>query len=120
MKLVIYISLLLISTAVSAKTIIVGNNQTVRSLKKAIEMAKDKDTILLQTGTYKEGAITLTKSLTIIGQNKPVLDGEKKYEILLISGRNITISGIEFRNSGYSAMNDFASIKLVEIGRAHV
>ena len=114
MKLVIYISLLLISTAVSAKTIIVGSNQTIHSLKKAIEIAKDKDTILLQTGTYKEGAITLTKSLTIIGQGKPVLDGEKKYEILLISGRNITISGIEFRNSGYSAMNDYASIKLVD------
>jgi nitrous oxidase accessory protein len=97
-----------------AKTIIVGSNQPVHSLKKGIELAKDNDTILLQAGTYKEGSITLTKSLTIIGQNNPVLDGEKKYEILLISGKNITIKGVQFLNSGYSAMNDFASIKVVD------
>ena len=103
-----------ISNAIVAKTIIVGTNQPVRSLRKAIEIAKDKDTILLQAGIYKEGGLTLTKSLTIIGQNNPVLDGENKYETLLISGKNILIKGISFRNSGYSAMDDYASIKLVD------
>ncbi|MFZ1858490.1 MAG: nitrous oxide reductase family maturation protein NosD, partial [Chitinophagaceae bacterium] len=108
------ILLLSISLPLFSRTIIVGNNQPVRSLKIAIAIAKNFDTILLHAGTYKEGAITLTKSLTIIGQNNPVLDGEKKYEILLISGKNITIKGIQFRNSGYSAMDDYASIKLVD------
>ena len=110
----IIILLLSISLPLFSRTIIVGNNQPVSSLKQAIAMAKNYDTIFLQAGTYKEGAITLTKSLTIIGQNNPVLDGEKKYEILLISGKNITIKGIQFRNSGYSAMDDYASIKLVD------
>jgi nitrous oxidase accessory protein len=86
----------------------------VHSLKKAIEAANPADTILLQAGTYKEGGITLTKSLTIIGQDNPVLDGENKYELLLISGKNIVVRGITFRNSGYSALNDYASIKLVD------
>ncbi|MBK9939777.1 MAG: nitrous oxide reductase family maturation protein NosD [Chitinophagaceae bacterium] len=114
MRLIIIIFLLAISLPLFSRTIIVGNNQPIRSLKIAIAIAKNYDTILLQAGTYKEGAITLTKSLTIIGQNNPVLDGEKKYEILLISGKNITIKGIQFRNSGYSAMDDYASIKLVD------
>ncbi len=96
------------------RTIIVGPGQPITSLKKAIETAKDKDSIILLGGIYKEGSITLTKSITIIGQNNPVLDGENKYEILLISGKNITIKGLHFRNSGYSSMNDFASIKLVD------
>ncbi|MBK7678726.1 MAG: nitrous oxide reductase family maturation protein NosD [Chitinophagaceae bacterium] len=114
MRLIIIIFLLAISLPLFSRTIIVGNNQPIRSLKIAIAIAKNFDTILLHAGTYKEGAITLTKSLTIIGQNNPVLDGEKKYEILLISGKNITIKGIQFRNSGYSAMDDYASIKLVD------
>lgn len=97
-----------------ARTIVVGNGRPVQSLKKAITLANDRDTILLQQGVYREGSIVLTKSLTLIGQNDPVLDGEKKYEILLISGRNITVRGIQFLNSGYSAMNDYASIKLVD------
>jgi nitrous oxidase accessory protein len=60
MRLYLLILIFFISNAVVAKTIIVGPNQTVRSLKKAIELAKDKDTILLQAGIYKEGSITLT------------------------------------------------------------
>ncbi|MGB3007288.1 MAG: nitrous oxide reductase family maturation protein NosD, partial [Chitinophagaceae bacterium] len=98
----------------NGKTIIVGPNQPIRSIQKAIDLSKDKDTILLQKGIYRQGSITLSKSLTIIGEDFPVLDGEKKYEILLISGKNITIKGIRFINSGYSSMNDFASIKLVD------
>ncbi len=110
--LTIALSLLVLNSF--GKTIVVGPNQPVRSLKKAIELAKDKDSIILLPGMYKEGSIILTKSLTITGQNNPVLDGENKYEILLISGRHIIIRGITFLNSGYSAMNDFAAVKLVD------
>jgi nitrous oxidase accessory protein len=114
MKLLLIILLFFMATGVcGARTIIAGPGQAIRSLKNAIDIAKNKDTILLQPGVYKEGSITLTKSLTIIGQNNPVLDGEHKYEILLISGNNIIIRGLHFRNSGYSALNDFASVKLV-------
>ena len=114
MRISLIIFLFFISTKIIARTIIAGTNQPIPSLKKAIELAKDNDTILLQAGIYKEGSITLTKSLTIIGQNNPILDGEHKYEILLITGKNTRIVGIQFRNSGYSSMGDFASIKLVD------
>ena len=108
------ILLLVIFTNCFSNTIIVGSNQPVHSLKKAIELAKDKDSILLLQGIYKEGPLVLTKSITLLGRGNPVLDGENKYEILLISGKNISITGIHFRNSGYSSMNDYASIKLID------
>jgi nitrous oxidase accessory protein len=108
----ILFSFLLLSSF--GRTIIVGKGQPLTSLKKAIEIAKDKDSIILLGGVYKEGSIILTKSLTITGLNNPVLDGENKYEILLISGKNITIKGLHFKNAGYSALNDFAAIKLVD------
>ncbi|MFI5185791.1 MAG: nitrous oxide reductase family maturation protein NosD [Chitinophagales bacterium] len=98
----------------SAKKIVVGIDQQIRSLKNAVSIAKDKDTILLNAGIYKEGNIIITRSITIIGNGDPVLDGENKYEIFTVSGKNITIRGITFRNSGYSAMNDYASIKIVD------
>ncbi len=97
-----------------SRIIIVGSGQLISSLKKAVELAKDRDTILLQSGIYKEGNIIITRSITIIGKDNPVLDGENKYEILTISGKNITIRGITFRNSGYSAMNDYASVKIID------
>ena len=110
----LFILLFIICTNCFSNTIIVGSNQPVHSLKKAFEMSKDKDSIILLAGIYKEGPLQLTKSITLLGQGNPVLDGENKYEILLISGKNITIRGIQFRNSGYSSMNDYASIKLID------
>jgi nitrous oxidase accessory protein len=98
----------------SGTKIVVGSNQPVTSVKQAVLMAKDGDTILINPGVYKEGSLIITKSISLIGNNHPALDGENKYEILTISGKNIIIRGITFQNSGYSAMNDFASIKVVD------
>jgi nitrous oxidase accessory protein len=104
----------------SAKKIVVGPGQAFSSLKKAVGMARANDTILLNAGIYKEGNIILIKSLTILGDGNPVLDGENKYEILTISGKNITIKGITFRNAGYSSMNDYAAIKIIDASHVNI
>jgi len=114
------ILLILLPATGFGRNIIVGKNQSVTSIRKAIEIAKDYDSITVMPGVYKEGALQLTKSLTIIGQNYPILEGENKYEILLISGQNISIKGLVFRNSGYSALNDYASIKLVDASKVTI
>lgn len=90
----------------------VGKNQVVTSLKKAIEKASDGDTILLHKGLYKEGNIIINKPLFLIGVDEPVLDGEDKYEILTISANGIVVKGIHFQNSGYSSTLDFAAISV--------
>jgi nitrous oxidase accessory protein len=106
--------LLFLTNLVFASTIVVGKNQLVTSLKKGVELAKNGDTVLLQKGIYKEGNIIINKPICLIGINEPILDGENKYEILTVSGERILIKGIHFRNSGYSSMNDYASIDLVD------
>lgn len=113
-RLIFIISTIVLSLSATSRTIVVGKNQAVSSIRKAVELAKDKDTILVLPGIYKEGNIVITKSITLIGQSFPVLDGENKYEILTISGSNITIRGFQFQNSGASAMNDFASVKVID------
>ena len=77
-------------------------------------MAKDKDTILLQPGIYKEEVIVIKKAITIIGINYPVLDGESKYEIMIISGRGTNVSGIYFKNPRTSSYNDYSAISIVD------
>ncbi|MBE2229589.1 MAG: nitrous oxide reductase family maturation protein NosD [Chitinophagaceae bacterium] len=114
MKLFLTFFLCSLTQLATARTLLVGPAESIRSLQKAFALAADGDTIRLRQGIYKEGTLQLTKSITLLGENYPVLEGEKKFEILHISGKNITIRGIHFRNSGYSAMNDFASIKLVD------
>ena len=113
-RLIIILPTIILSTVLSARTIVVGKNQPITSIRKAIELAKEKDTILVQTGIYKEGNILINKNIILLGQNYPVLDGEKKFEILTVSGVNITIKGLVLQNCGQSAMNDYASIKVID------
>ena len=114
MKFLLTILALCCLQSVTAKTIVVGRDQLVTSLRTAVAMAGINDTILLKSGTYREGNIIINKQISLIGINQPVLDGENKYEILTVSGRSIVIKGIKFINSGYSSMNDYASINLVD------
>jgi nitrous oxidase accessory protein len=101
-----------------ANTIVVGKDQLVTSLKKAIELAGPDDTILLRKGIYREGNIIIDKPVRLIGIDHPVLDGEHKYEILTVTGERVLIKGIHFRNAGYSSMNDYAAINLVDAAYA--
>lgn len=114
MKKALTILLIAICQLTYARTIEVGKDKAVSSLRTAIKMAKDGDTVLLHHGTYKEGNIIIRKSVRLIGVDNPVLDGENKYEILTVSGDNIVIRGIELRRSGYSSMNDYAAITLLD------
>jgi len=97
-----------------ANTIEVGKNKPINTLRQGIKMAKDGDTILLNKGVYKEGNIIIDKAIYLRGIDQPVLDGDNKHEILTLTGRNILIRGVYFVNAGYSSMNDYAAIKIID------
>jgi nitrous oxidase accessory protein len=114
MRTVLLIAVILINMQVWGRTLDVGRGQTYTSIKQAISDAQNGDTVLIKKGTYYVNNIIVTKSLTIIGEGVPVLHGADKYEIFTISGRHIKVKGIHFTNSGYSSMNDYAAIKIVD------
>ena len=113
-RLIIILPTIILSTVLTARTIVVGKDQPITSIRKAIELAKEKDSILVMPGVYKEGNIVISKNIILLGKNYPVLDGENKFEILTVSGVNIKIKGFQLQNCGQSAMNDYASIKVVD------
>ncbi|WP_336514144.1 nitrous oxide reductase family maturation protein NosD [Pollutibacter soli] len=98
----------------SGNTITVGKNAPITTLRQAIQIANAGDTILLQKGIYKEGNILISKPVFLFGIGNPILDGENKNEILTLTGKNIVITGIQFANAGYSSMNDYAAIKVID------
>lgn len=114
MRSLLTILLLLTIGNTFGNTIEVGKNRSVHTLRQAIKIAKDGDTILLNKGVYKEGNIIIDKAIYLVGIDLPVLDGENKNEILTLTGKNIVIKGIHFVNAGYSSMNDYAAIKIID------
>jgi len=83
------------------------------SIKEALSYAKDGDRIVVKKGVYKEGNIVVGKSISLIGEDYPVLDGEGKYEILTVKANNVTVEGFIFKNSGKSYIEDIAALKVI-------
>lgn len=104
--------LCLLSLPAFAKQIPVSGN-----IQQAINRATAGDTLVLQKGHYHEGTITLTKSITLLGEDGAILDGDNRYEILQISGHDIVVKNIIFQYAGYSAMDDYAAIKVINASR---
>ncbi len=113
-KLGVSLLLAFVVSPIFSRTVNVGQKHVIKTIKEGIQIAVNGDTILVDEGWYKEGNIVLTKSVALFGKNNPVLDGEHKFELITLSGKNISISGFKFLNSGASAMNDFASIKCID------
>lgn len=104
----------LLGTDSLSRTLVIGPNESIRTLKEGIKLANTGDTLLIKPGTYREGNIILEKSITLLGESFPVLDGENKYEILTIHANDVVISGLKFIDTGVASMNDLAAIKALE------
>ncbi|MEC3905881.1 nitrous oxide reductase family maturation protein NosD [Tamlana sp. 2201CG12-4] len=95
-----------------AQNIEVCSTCPVPSIKKAISLAKDFDTIIIKKGTYKEYNIVINKPLTIVGEDYPVIDGELKGEIITIISDHVTVDGLFIINVGTSYTEDYAAIRV--------
>ncbi len=96
----------------NAATLVVGKNKTFTSIKTALQHCKNGDTILVEAGLYKEQEIVIDKPVVLKGIQQPVLDGESKYQIILIKAPNVVIDGFRLQHSGRSDVNDIAAIKI--------
>ncbi|WP_310559803.1 nitrous oxide reductase family maturation protein NosD [Flavobacterium sp.] len=108
----IFILILLFSSLLQAKVIEVGITKPIKSIKKAIDLANVDDTILVDKGVYKEGNIVINKRIKFIGQGFPILDGQKKYEVLSVKADGVIVEGFKVINSGYGTLEDPCGIKV--------
>ena len=107
-----FYTFLLFSSFLQAKVIEVGTNKPIKSIKKAIVLAKVGDTVLVHKGWYKEGNIIINKRIVFIGKNYPILDGQKKFEVLSIKADGVIVRGFKVIKSGYATLEDPCGIKV--------
>jgi len=75
-------------------------------------VAAGGDTILVDAGIYHEKNLEVNKTIVLTGINYPVLDGEKKYEIVSIRANGVVLNGFKIIHSGVSSMDDIAGVKI--------
>lgn len=114
-KIFITVVLFFAAAQITADVLKIGINQKYKLISEALTTALPGDTLIIKSGTYKEGNLIIDKPVSIIGNNFPVIDGENKYEIFTVKSDNVFITGLKFINSGLSFINDNAAIKLDEV-----
>jgi nitrous oxidase accessory protein len=95
-----------------AQILEVSKNGPIQSIKKAIELAKPHNTIIIKEGTYLESGIVIDKPLSLIGLHHPVIDGQFKGEIITIQADSVVIEGLILQNVEVSAIKDYAAIRI--------
>lgn len=103
---------LLFNTFLQANVIEVGSNKPIRSINKAIKLANAKDTVLVYAGLYREGTIVVDKKIVLIGKNAPVLDGQKKYEVISVKADGVIVKGFKITRSGHGSLIEPCGIKV--------
>lgn len=95
-------------------TIEIGPGKAFTSIRKALFYAKDGDTLLVFHSLYREGNIVINKSVTLLGVEMPILDGDKKHEIISIKTDHVVFSGFKIQNSGFSSLHEPCGLKVYD------
>lgn len=112
MRVLLFSIFLFSSFIIDAKTLLIGNNYFYKKIKLALNDAVNGDTIIVEKGFYKEGNIVIDKSVFLLGKDFPVLDGEKKFEVLTVKANYVTIKGFIIQHSSYAVLDDPGGIKI--------
>jgi len=107
-----FLTLVLVFTFFSGfgKQIEVCPTCPIKSILQAVELADDGDKIVIREGVYKEHDIEITKSLDLVGEGNPIIDGENKGTVISIHADNFSLRGLTIVNVGQSYTKDFAGI----------
>jgi len=104
--------LLLCIASLHAQKREVGTNKPYKTIKQALKASNDGDTVLVHKGIYKEGNLRVDKKIVFLGKDFPVLDGQKKAEVLSIHADSVVVKGFKVINSGFAALEDPCGIKV--------
>lgn len=98
----------------NTKTIVVRADKA-NAIKNALAYCTDGDTVSIEKGLYKEQDILVSKRITILGKDYPVIDGVKKGQLIVVVRDSVIISGLQLQNTGRSSMTDMAAIRLQNV-----
>ncbi len=101
-----------IAAAVVLATIVVRAGSSVASLGAALAIARPGDTILVESGHYREPPLVVDKPLVIRGRGRPIIEGAGNHIILRVTADSVTIEGLVIRRVDPSNVEERAGIRL--------
>jgi len=84
------------------------------TVAEALEQARDGDRIVVRSGIYTEPTLVVDKTVELVGEGRPVLDGLGERQIMTLVADGVSVVGFVFRNVGVSFVEDRSAIKVDE------
>lgn len=84
------------------------------NLSDVIQKAVDGDELIIKPGSYKVDNLKINKSISLIGENYPIIQGNKKDEVITVSANNVRIKGLVIKGAGISFLKENAAVKINE------
>jgi nitrous oxidase accessory protein len=98
--------------APAVREIVVDPAGPVATLAEALAQARGGDRIVVRPGHYREGLLTVSESVSIVGEGGPVLDAQGEGGILRVTADGVTIRGLVLVRTGVSFVADHAAIEV--------
>ena len=115
MKMICYIlSLIICVDSIGANVLCVGKSKQFISITTAINSAIAGDTVVVYPGHYYEKNLIVNKKIYLKGIGYPVLDGQKKYEVISVKANGVVVDGFKVIHSGVSSIEDLGGIKIYD------
>ena len=110
--LILFLFLGCLGTFAQTQTITVCPQCPIRTIAQGLAQAKENDTVIVEKGVYGESNLLINKPLTLIGKDRPVINGQFKGSILKIRADRVTVKGFRFANVAFKATEEQAAILL--------
>jgi nitrous oxidase accessory protein len=116
------IALIFLLTAPRAATqeIVVGPDQPVQRITDALGIAPEGATIRVLAGTYRESPLRILRSVTLVGDGFPILDGEGDRTVIEIASDGVEVRGFRITGAGTSHVRENAGIYIGQVSRCVV
>ncbi len=115
-----FCGIMVIHIPLTAATHTVCADCTLKNLHEALDYAKPCDTILVQKGIYHGEVLEIRKSITFIGQDHPILDGQEKNELISVKTNDVNIIGFQLINAPFSSSREMAGINVYNASNINI
>ncbi|RJQ08201.1 MAG: nitrous oxide reductase family maturation protein NosD [Dehalococcoidia bacterium] len=82
------------------------------SITALIARARPGDTIMVPPGTYRE-QILVDKPVSLVGEGRPVIDGGRQGDVVLVTADDVTVSGFTIQGSGRDVVTEPAGVRIL-------
>ena len=106
------IAVVLLTIAITSQSAVwtVDRQIGTRTVLQALEQAQPGDTVAINGGTHQVSNLEISKPVTVIGYNQPVLEAGGEGHVLIVTSSDVSISGLIIRGAPVSYVEDYAGI----------